>query len=82
MCMLMSCFRYVGETDRKEAEELLKHWPTGTFVVRKGRSSRVITLKFPVAKDKIFFHVRVTLEDMVCVLPLSCDTYDTLTYTL
>eukprot|EP00045_Choanoeca_perplexa_P008983 m.85022 g.85022 ORF g.85022 m.85022 type:complete len:367 (+) comp14702_c0_seq2:147-1247(+) len=54
---------FVGDMDRKEAEALLRHWPTGTFVVRQGRSSRVITLKFPVAKAKTFFHVRITYEE-------------------
>ncbi|EDQ85212.1 uncharacterized protein MONBRDRAFT_12142 [Monosiga brevicollis MX1] len=54
---------YLGAVDRKEAEDLLRAWPTGTFAVRKGRSSRVITLKFPVAKDKVFFHVRITYEE-------------------
>eukprot|EP00730_Choanoeca_flexa_P018208 TRINITY_DN8845_c0_g1_i2.p1 TRINITY_DN8845_c0_g1~~TRINITY_DN8845_c0_g1_i2.p1 ORF type:complete len:351 (+),score=47.53 TRINITY_DN8845_c0_g1_i2:285-1337(+) len=54
---------YVGEMDRKKSEGLLRHWPTGTFVVRQGRSSRVITLRFPVAQDKTFFHVRITYEE-------------------
>eukprot|EP00043_Microstomoeca_roanoka_P028074 m.16803 g.16803 ORF g.16803 m.16803 type:complete len:388 (-) comp8155_c1_seq1:199-1362(-) len=53
---------YIGKQDRKQAEDLLKHWPAGTFVVRQGRSSKVITLKFPINDDKIFFHVRVTHE--------------------
>jgi hypothetical protein len=57
--------RYIGCVERKEAEVLLRHWPTGTFAVRKGRTSRVITLKFPVAQDKTFFHVRVTYEEPV-----------------
>ncbi|EGD78642.1 hypothetical protein PTSG_01620 [Salpingoeca rosetta] len=53
---------YVGKSDRKQAEDMLRHWPAGTFVVRQGRSSHVITLKFPVSDEKIFFHVRITHE--------------------
>ena len=56
---------FVGKQDRREAERTLRNWPPGTFVVRHGRSSHVITLKFPVSDEKVFFHVRITHDPPV-----------------
>lgn len=53
---------YLGRLDRRPAEQLLANEEKGTFLVRRGKASHVLTLKFPVNPSKTFYHVQIVYD--------------------